>query len=372
MTLDTAKQPSTKAVHVRVPVRMDLAGGTLDIWPICHALQKPCTVNLAINLWAEVWLEPIDSPVFELQSEDQSLQENFQPSDAPLTSKLPLLALALQKSLPNKLYEQGGLRLRTKALSPAGAGLGGSSALLAAILTAIEVWEGKHQDNELSVTSSEFKDSIAAKARDIESALIHTPTGVQDYLGALYGGLNVIDYIPGGWKVHNYSQEPWLHDFAECLVVYFSGQSRASAINNWEMFKAFYNQDAKTVQSFADLASLSREVAAACQGQNYLQLLEASKKEWNKRLDIWPAIHSEQTLILSEFAAEHGATLSRVFGAGGGGVMASFCQSAKEAKGFRAAMEPKLAEVGGRFLDAGLNLNVDGGSGVQVNASGLV
>ncbi len=352
-----------QTIHIKVPVRMDLAGGTLDIWPIYHALENPCTVNVAIELWAEAWLRPSACKGFRLVSKDQNLETELMAEDNPLTCKLPLLALAIQKTLTPDLLKKGGLELCTNAMSPAGAGLGGSSALLAAMLSALDCYqEGKQKFDAAA------KDRISARARDIESVLIHTPTGIQDYLGALYGGLNIIDFKPGGWRVRTFEREPWLQDLQECTVVYFSGQSRASAINNWEMFKGFYNKEPSTVAAFTELAAISRQVAEACEGGTYLEVIKASHKEWAKRLEIWPAIHSDNTNALARVADTSGALLTRVFGAGGGGVMASFCASKDAAQKLRGQLRPTLEKLGGSFLDARLNLGVD--CGLQLKKGG--
>jgi|GEM_PF-3577043 len=340
-------------------------------WHLGHLadLPRPQKVNIGIELWAEVWLRTTDSKSIRLVSRDQSVRAEFTAGSDPLANELPLLALAVQKSLDQSLLERGGIEITTSALSPAGAGLGGSSALLAAVLTALEIYQRRTKGQPALDLSPASKDTLAARARDIESALIHTPTGIQDYLGALYGGLNVIDYQPGGWQVHNFRAEKWLQDLQENTVVYFSGQSRQSAINNWEMFKAFYNRDAEAVSAFTELARIARKVARACDGGTYRDVVNASSEDWGKRLEIWPAMHSDNTRLLAGFADKQGALLTRVFGAGGGGVMASFCGSQTEAQSLKLALTPELEKIGGKILEAPLNLADD--CGLQVLIEGV-
>src|ERR1700753_531077 len=45
--------PSKKTITSRAPTRIDLAGGTVDIWPLYLFLKNPVTVNLGIDLFAE-------------------------------------------------------------------------------------------------------------------------------------------------------------------------------------------------------------------------------------------------------------------------------------------------------------------------------
>lgn len=57
----------------RAPTRIDLAGGTLDIWPIFLLLDQPVTVNVAIDLHAVVEVSPLKDGRIELISEDLDL-----------------------------------------------------------------------------------------------------------------------------------------------------------------------------------------------------------------------------------------------------------------------------------------------------------
>jgi galactokinase/mevalonate kinase-like predicted kinase len=41
-----------KNVSVRVPVRVDLAGGTLDLWPLYLFHPGARTINVAVSLYA--------------------------------------------------------------------------------------------------------------------------------------------------------------------------------------------------------------------------------------------------------------------------------------------------------------------------------
>src|SRR3972149_3067218 len=42
------------ALRARSPSRIDLAGGTLDLWPLYLLIEEAATVNLAIDLYTEV------------------------------------------------------------------------------------------------------------------------------------------------------------------------------------------------------------------------------------------------------------------------------------------------------------------------------
>jgi len=55
-----------KKVIVRAPVRADLAGGTLDLWPIYLFHPGSRTVNVAISFYAESEVVETDQGGFAL------------------------------------------------------------------------------------------------------------------------------------------------------------------------------------------------------------------------------------------------------------------------------------------------------------------
>ena len=56
------------------PTRIDLAGGTIDIWPLYLSHDGACTVNAAISLRAHVDVEPRTDGRVELRSIDTGRQ----------------------------------------------------------------------------------------------------------------------------------------------------------------------------------------------------------------------------------------------------------------------------------------------------------
>jgi D-glycero-alpha-D-manno-heptose-7-phosphate kinase len=79
------------------------------------------------------------------------------------------------------------------------------------------------------------------------------------------------------------------------------------------------------------------------------EALRFSEKEWQLRIDLWPAIETSETKRLDRAAKESGADFSRVCGAGGGGVMAVFAPPEKRNHVIKA-----LKEAGGLILEAGI------------------
>src|SRR3989442_15904715 len=119
-------------IESKAPTRVDFAGGTLDIWPLYLFHPGAVTLNAAISLYASCSIEthPADDNRIKLISRDIKLEESFASFAALVKAKryrLPLLAEI------TKFFEpQGGFTLTTDSEAPAGAGIGGSTAMAAA------------------------------------------------------------------------------------------------------------------------------------------------------------------------------------------------------------------------------------------------
>ena len=61
----------------RVPVRIDFAGGTLDLWPIYAMVGGCITVNAAVDLWVEIEVQR-GGAGHHLQSRDLGLDYHFE------------------------------------------------------------------------------------------------------------------------------------------------------------------------------------------------------------------------------------------------------------------------------------------------------
>jgi D-glycero-alpha-D-manno-heptose-7-phosphate kinase len=321
------------------PTRVDLAGGTLDLWPIHHLLDSPCTVNFAVDLPASVEIRLSRDKNYRIKSEDQELMVEGDFASICQNRELPLVGLIL-RYLWKEPY--GALEIKLSAKSPAGAGLGGSSCLAIALCGVLSFVREKlgHAPN---LSSHELVET----ARDIEARLIEIPTGVQDYWGAVSGGANIIEFFPGRPVITSFKGTD-VGRLADDLLLVYSGKSRASAGNNWQIFKAFFDGDKRIRKVFAEIAESAVHCATALRSRNFSQMIEASQREWALRTSLWPDIETSETKKIAQAAGQAGAYFSRVCGAGGGGVMAVFVPSDKREK-----VREAVTNVGGKVLDAG-------------------
>jgi len=116
------------------PCRVDLAGGTLDIWPLYLFHEGAVTVNFAVDRDTCAWIRPGPGKKISLSSTDLKRSASYKSLDQLLTAKqhaLPLAAEIIRFFRPSE-----GFQLQTSSDAPAGAGISGSSALIIATVSA--------------------------------------------------------------------------------------------------------------------------------------------------------------------------------------------------------------------------------------------
>ena len=119
-------------IQASAPARIDLAGGTLDLWPL-HVLHPgSVTVNLAIDRFAECRVRRA-SEGLRIILRDRSVEKRADSAAALLADP----ATALVGSLLEALEIREPLEIEFWSGVPFGSGLGGSSALTVALMGAL-------------------------------------------------------------------------------------------------------------------------------------------------------------------------------------------------------------------------------------------
>ena len=116
-----------KKIEVKSPTRVDLAGGTLDLWPLNQFIQGATTLNVAINVWTKATLEPLGTDEIIWNSPDMNLEKKYKNLKEALEDKDPKVILF--QSVLKFFKPEKGFKLATQSESPVGGGLGGSSSL---------------------------------------------------------------------------------------------------------------------------------------------------------------------------------------------------------------------------------------------------
>jgi D-glycero-alpha-D-manno-heptose-7-phosphate kinase len=318
-----------RRIETSAPTRIDLAGGTIDIWPLYLFHPGAQTLNAAISIRARAQIEERSDERIVIRSLDTGATvEASHWSDLKDERQLRLLSLLVH------FFEVAGITLTTTSESPAGAGIAGSSALNVAVCAALADWKRVHYEPE----------ALLHIAQNIEAQTINVPTGLQDYRPALYGGLAALELDVDGIR-----RLPLDVDHAELeqrIVLCYTGEPRNSGTNNWEITKKHIDGDAHVFQSFERIRDTAIEMRRALTRADWDGVGLAIAEEWENRKRLAPGVTTAAIDSLIERARAAGATAAKVCGAGGGGCL--FCYGPPAANG---AIREALAAGGARLLD---------------------
>jgi len=331
-TISQLISSTSDAIVTTAPCRADLAGGTLDIWPLYLFHPGAMSVNIALNILAACRITPRPGRGIILKSYDTVRDDHFTNLESLLTAKSyrhPLAAYLVRFFRP-----KGGFLLETFSESPAGAGISGSSALMIATSAALARLTGCKIDIE----------EIRVVAQNVEAQLIRFPTGCQDYYPAMYGGVSAIHLETGGIR-HESIAVP-LGETDQRFALFYTGAPRQSGINNWNVFQQHLNGDRRVIHNFEEISRIAQAMRRALASQNWDEVELLMCEEWKLRRTNAPGITTPLIDKLIAAARRRGGRAAKVCGAGGGGCVIVLIEN-----GTRQAVEEAIRKNGGQPLN---------------------
>jgi D-glycero-alpha-D-manno-heptose-7-phosphate kinase len=324
----SAKQDT---IIAQAPCRADLAGGTIDLWPLYLFHPGALTLNFAVNILTTCRITHLKGRRIQLRSLDTRREETYANFDELRNARrlrLPLAARLLQFFAPKE-----GLLVETDSESPAGAGISGSSALMIATTAGLARFTDRHLSLE----------QMRVIAQNIEAQIINVPTGCQDYYPALYGGVSAIHLNPDG--IHRESVPVSPEEIESRFVLAYTGAPRQSGINNWEVFKAHINGDKRVFRNFERIAEIARDMYQSLLHAEWNEVARLLREEWRLRRSNAPGITTPLIDKLIAVAAKNGGLAAKVCGAGGGGCVIFLVE-----KGAASRVATAIGDNGGRVL----------------------
>jgi D-glycero-alpha-D-manno-heptose-7-phosphate kinase len=290
-------------VRARSWCRVDLAGGTLDLWPLGLLHPDSCTVNVAIDLPVTVTLRRRREG-YELIQDGRrlaaaSLEELARSEDGRLVG------------LVSGFLELPPCEIELASGSPRGGGLGASSALVVAFLAA---------GRALLEHPAADAHQLAAAARDLEAQLMGLPTGIQDHYPGLLGGALRLTYLPGGHRVATLATD--LEALGDSLIVAYSGQSHFSAGANWQIVRRRLEAEPETTELLGGIGRVAGELSRALAAGDLPVVGRLLSEEWSQRRRLADGISTSRLEELLSAGLAAGAWGGKACGAGGGGSLA--------------------------------------------------
>lgn len=277
-------------------MRLDLAGGTLDIWPLYLIIKDCVTVQLSCDFFSSTRLVPKNhSSKITIQIEWPSRQldeKNIANSSHPsffknnietekstwtFSSRDDLLKrqnkhLNLIASFVDYFKPSCGFDLYLHTNSPIGRGLGASSSMAVSLLKCFSSWLGKNYN---------FTESLFL-CRDLEARSLKTLTGIQDYIVPLqeHSALNIIYLNPLQPKIRSL---PFPKEILKKhLMVVDTGIAHDSGKNNWSIIHRAL-EDEKYLSLLLECRDVALEMAESCLKNRFEDWPYLFEKEYHIR-----------------------------------------------------------------------------------------
>jgi D-glycero-alpha-D-manno-heptose-7-phosphate kinase len=289
-------------------LRVDISGGTLDLWPLFNFVGGAKTINTALSLKASCQFQWLENQNVEVSVTNLDFKKSYKNLKELLDSKDHQIDI-LKPVLRNYKFSKG-FKIETRSESPVGGGLGGSSTLLVSIIRSI--------DEALNLERNEA--ATVDFACNLESEILNTPAGTQDYFQAVKPGLSLIQYSAEGRKREFFSS-PWLNNVKSQFKLIYSGHPHHSGLNNWQIFQKCVQGDKETLSILKSLKEVSEMVyfdMHTATGSNMSNLL-TEELELRRRLATGYVNPPLEKII--KFLHNMDLNQFKICGAGGGGCL---------------------------------------------------
>jgi len=319
-------------IEATAPTRIDLAGGTLDLYPIYLLEEGGLTVNCAIDMRCAAVFEERSDKKIRIDSIDLGVEETYDDANSISTDgALEIVARAIRYFRP-----RSGLDVTVNNHVRQGSGLGASSSLLIASLGALNV-----------LTDSDYPlQRLIDVAADLEAQCIRVPTGKQDYFAAAFGGVSALRFDVGGAKRESLlDAEEDIRELERRIVLSFAGAPRFSGATNWNMIKSYIEGEPATIEGMRRIKEIAHSVRDCLIERNWSGLAAAIAREWENRRSLAEGVTNERVEAIMRAALEAGALANKICGAGGGGCMITCIDP-----GTRDRVETALTDAGTEVL----------------------
>ncbi len=333
-----------KTVFAKAPLRMALAGGGTDLEPYWKKYGG-VVLNGTIDQYAYCKIEPYEccrrDTHWVFKSVDLGIEEvkDFYSKDfveyAYSTGPLKLLINTYQY-LTHKFIKREPVKITTYVEAPPGSGLGSSSALVVALVSAIGEYYG--------IPMGEY--DIANTAIEIERNICDLPGGKQDQFAAAFGGFNYIECLEDGRTVVNPLRLNYkTQNMMELnTVLYYVGQPRKDSRVIETTAKNLVNND-KVIRATHKIKEACIEYKRSLLTGDFERISELMNTYWKMKLDTNENVASAELIDTYNYALRNGATAAKISGAGGGGHMVLFTEYEKRHQLITALKERSMGRV---------------------------
>jgi len=323
-------------IRSKAPLRLGLAGGGTDVSPYSD-IYGGAVLNATISMYAYATIETLKDGKIIIEAIDRNETLKFDSKEIlELDGKLDLIKGVYNRIVKDFTKKPISFKLTTYVDAPAGSGLGSSSTLVVAILSAFAEW--------LGLPLGEY--DLAHLAYEIERIDLKISGGKQDQYAATFGGFNFMEFYDGDRVIVNplRIKKEIVNELQFNLLLYYTGTSRLSSKIIEAQVKNVETKKEKSIDALHKLkeqAILMKEALLKGRLNDIGELLDFG---WQHKKQMAEGITNPVIEEIYETAKKAGAIGGKISGAGGGGFMILYCP-----KNTRYKVIEALQKFGGEF-----------------------
>jgi D-glycero-alpha-D-manno-heptose-7-phosphate kinase len=320
-------------IRARAPLRISFVGGGTDL-PHYYERHGGGVLSSTINRYAFATLHPRRDDVIHISALDSGNSVHYRLGDKSdhHDGLFDLVRTAIWRMGGEKGFE---LDLHSQA--PRGSGLGGSSAITAAILGAMVEYLGAVLD----------KYELAELNYTIERVDLGIAGGKQDQYATTFGGFNLIEFSKDRVDVTPLRLPPEvLNDLEDHLALYYTGKVRPSLGIVEKRVEAYERGDPSIRDGMRRLHEMvyeAKETLLKGRIREFGTLLDENMTN-KRKLD--PHVSTPYIDELYELAKKNGAIGGKLLGAGGGGYLLLLVEGRRQFD-----VRARLEKAGAVFTD---------------------
>jgi D-glycero-alpha-D-manno-heptose-7-phosphate kinase len=340
-----AGQPAV--IEAIAPLRISFVGGGTD-FPHWYEQHGGAVLSATIDHVVRARVIARDDRVVELRSLDLDQLVAYHLDDGPVYDG----ALDLVKAAILDAGLDSGVTVEIRSEAPPGSGLGGSSAVVTAVVAALAALTGR----------SLSADALAGAAHQIEREELGISGGWQDQYAAAYGGCNLLEFSSTGTRVVPVSDAERLDRLRGGLLLCYTGAVRRNVgliDRQIALHRDGREETLLGMKRLQEMAYAMRDVVERVDLAALGELLHdafVAKKQMNPHITEGTAIEA-----MLEAAAAAGAYGGKVCGAGGGGYLLIAAPLRSHAD-----VRSSLMALGGQFASFGFTMR-----GVRAGGDGV-
>lgn len=321
-------------VRARSPLRISFGGGGTDVSPYCDE-RGGAVLNATINRYAYATVRPADRIVVSSLDFDQTIAYDL--DDEFVYGGQMDLAVGILDHFRRAGHIARGIEVLVHNDAPPGSGLGSSSAVAVAMISAI----GEFFRLPLDAYA------IAERAFRIERVEVGQKGGRQDQYAAAFGGFNFMEFTGDKAVVQPLRvRADTVGELEYRLVFAYVGGTRFSSHIIERQSDNFRAGRSSSIEAMDALKSLSYQMRDALLTNSLDRLGTLLHEAWQAKKAMAEGISNPRIDEIYETARAAGALGGKITGAGGGGFMFFLCAPAR-----RFAVQRVLRELDCQLVD---------------------